>query len=83
MSDILIKLYVPVIDSEYDLFVPGDVRIEQVINLLAKGVADMNNGQYTASGHELLIVRAPDRLLNPALTLRSYGISDGSVLMML
>ena len=83
MSQILIDLQVPALCAEYDLFVPDDAPIADIIPLLAKGLADMSSGRYCPSGRELLAARGPERLLDPQKTLSDYAIADGSALMLL
>lgn len=83
MGQVLINLQVPAVNVNYDLFAPDEAAIKDIVPLLAKGVSDMSNGNYCISGMEQLASREPDRLLNPRKSLADYGISDGSVLMLL
>ena len=83
MDKILIKLEVPSVHENYDLFAPTDLSIEILTKVLADGVNDLAAGRYGLSGKEMLMQRNPDKLLNPQKTLADYDIRDGVQLMIL
>lgn len=45
-NKILVKLLVPEIDEEYDLFLPINKKIGNVINLLIKAVNELSNNTF-------------------------------------
>ena len=77
MNKVLIKICVPAMGDSFDMFVPADVPIQDVIRVMADGVAELTNGKYFVSGMEQLCLKEPNGLLNPSLTLQDYGILDG------
>ena len=83
MEKILVGLFVPAVNRHMDLFVPQNSRIGSLTEILAKGVSDLSDGRYCVSGCELLSLKDPDALLNPALTLADYGIQDGAQLILM
>ena len=44
MNKILIKLYVPAVNQTFDVFVPVDLAIRELIKVLVNGVNDMRDG---------------------------------------
>ena len=54
MEKILIDLYVPSIQMGYDVFVPSDLTLRELLPLLLEGVVDLSGGKYKVSGRELL-----------------------------
>ncbi len=76
MDKILICLQVPAISRSFDVFVPLDMKINELIKVIAKGVVEMSNNSYISSNEENLNLKN-NILLNPMLTLQSYGIKDG------
>lgn len=46
MNEVLVKLYVPMIEKQYDILIPSHKRIYNVIYLLVKAVNELNNGYY-------------------------------------
>lgn len=76
MDKILICLQVPAISRSFDVFVPVDMKIEELIEVLVKGVIEMSDNSYISSNEENLNLKN-NILLNPAFTLQSYAIKDG------
>ncbi|HBM02911.1 MAG TPA: hypothetical protein DD364_01505 [Ruminococcaceae bacterium] len=76
MDKILICLQVPAISRSFDVFVPLDMNINELIEVLVKGVIEMSDNSYISSNEENLNLKN-NILLNPALTLQSYSIKDG------
>ena len=77
MNKVLVKICVPATGDNFDTFVPTDVPIQAVNRVLADGVVELTNGRYLSSGMEQLCRKAPQGVLNPALTLQDYGVQDG------
>lgn len=78
MNKILIEIYVPAISESFEIFVPGDVPVNDLKGIIASGVVEITNGKYIASGCEQLCLKNPAGVLNPSLTLQDYGIKDGT-----
>ncbi len=76
MDKILICLQVPAISRSFDVFVPLDMNINELTEVLVKGVIEMSDDSYISSKEENLNLKN-NILLNPTLTLQSYGIKDG------
>ena len=83
MDKILIRLSVPALGKEFDLFVPVNLEIRLLIGILAEGVSVLSSGRYNLSGEEMLNQRLPDRLLDPGKTLAEYSVEDGADLVLL
>ncbi|MCC8072612.1 MAG: EsaB/YukD family protein [Clostridiales bacterium] len=77
MDKILIQLTIPAVNREFDVFVPLDLSIGELTEIIVKGVEDLCDGAYIPSGNEMLNLRENRAPLNPLLTLYSYGIKDG------
>ena len=54
MNKIIVKLYVPKIDKEYDVFIPTNKRISMVITLLVKAINELSNGSFNPSEMPML-----------------------------
>lgn len=46
MNKVLVKLYVPQIGAEYDIWIPLNRRIYNVIKLLVKAIKEFTNGEF-------------------------------------
>ncbi len=49
MNEVLIKLYVPKIDEQYDIWIPVNKKIYTIITLLVKAVNEFTKGYYLPS----------------------------------
>ena len=83
MKEILVKLGVPAVKSSYDVFVPTDLEIGELVKILVGGVRDLSNGKYYQSGREQLAMKTPEMLLDPARTLGEYAVPECAELMLL
>ena len=83
MEEILIQLEVPALKVRYDVFVPVDLEISGLMDILIGGVEDLSNGKYFRSGHEQLSLKDPALLLDPSRTLKEYSVPDGAGMMLL
>lgn len=82
MKRILVCLYVPAIQEQYDLSIPTGMTVIEITKLLSEGVSELSNGHYQRSDLEMLTLKNPDILLHPDKTLEDYGIEDGSQLIL-
>ena len=82
MSKILIDLYVPSLQVNYDMFVPDNLEIRELIMLIVSGLKNLSIGNYQTSEQEILCLLSPDKALHPGNTLRAYGIKDGDRLIL-
>ena len=53
-SKVLIELVVPVLECSYDVYIPVNRKIGNVIGLLSKMVSDMSLGYFVASNKNAL-----------------------------
>ena len=53
-SKVLIELVVPVLECSYDVYIPVNRKIGNVIGLLSKMVSDMSLGYFVASSNNAL-----------------------------
>lgn len=83
MEKILINLYVPAIQTGYDVFVPAEVSIRDLMPLLLDGVTDLSGGKYRTSEREVLCLQNPDMLLSASLSLSDYKIRNGDRIILL
>ena len=53
-NKVLVELVIPVLEESYDVFIPINRKIGNVIELISKIVADMSQGYFIASGKNSL-----------------------------
>lgn len=77
MNKVLIELHIPAIGEHFDIFIPTDVEVRNLNEIIANGISEITNGKYIPSKCELLNLAEPFGLLNPNLTLSDYNIKNG------
>jgi hypothetical protein len=77
MEKVLVGIHVPSVKSNCDAFVPLDVPVSELTEIIADGFRELTNGKYEVSGLEMLSLKEPALLLDPKHTLREYGVKDG------
>lgn len=82
MKKILIGLRVPAIQERFDLFVPVNMDVADLTELLVQGIDELCSGHYIPSEMSLLTIKEPDLLLQPGKTLEDYGAADGTQLVL-
>lgn len=82
MKKTLVGLSVPAIQEQFDLFVPVNMDIAELVKLLVEGVGELYSGHYIPSEMNLLTMKEPDLLLQPGKTLEDYGAADGTQLVL-
>lgn len=80
---LLVSVHVPSISERYDILVPNDVRIKNIISLLAGTVEELSDHRYVVSGEECLCSAEKNILLRHNATLKQYGIQNGDHLIMM
>ena len=83
MEKVLIHLSVPAVQESFDLFIPQDIVIGQIITSMTEGISEMTHHRYTVSGKEMLILQDSSVPLCPDNTLNQYGIQDGDHLIII
>lgn len=83
MRKILVRLFVPSVNRTFDLFVPLDLEIGKLTQVIVSGVIYLCNGSYISSNEEMLNLKDPSAFLDPRLTLFNYGIKDMAELVLI
>ena len=83
MEKVLISLSVPALPDQYEVFVPDDMPLGELVPLLVEGVASISAGRYQSSGEEMLCDAQKGLLNRLQLTLRQCGLGNGDELYLL
>lgn len=82
-SKILICLQIPSILRVFEVRVPGDVPVRELLPLFVRMAVSLSDGAYVSSGQELLCANRQNLPLGGGATLADYGIGNGDHLTML
>lgn len=77
MNKVLIEINIPALKEHFDIFLPVDIQIGILSEVIADGVAEITDGRYVVSKCEQICMDEPIGLLCPTLTLQDYGAKDG------
>lgn len=80
---ILVNVRIPAISENYDVLIPDDLRINDVISLISSAVESLSNHLYVASGEECLCSVEQNTLLSQEAALNAYKIQNGDHLIMM
>ena len=78
MNKVLVKLYVPTIEKEYDVWIPLNRRIYTTIKLIVKAINEFTNGEYSPSKLPVLYDRKTAKPFDINLTIGESTIRNGS-----
>ena len=76
MNKVLVKLYVPVFEEQYDVWIPLNRKIYNVIDLLVKAVNDFSGGYYVPKTKPVLYDRITAEPYNINDTVKEAGIKN-------
>ncbi len=83
MNKVLIKLYVPMIDEIYDMWIPSQRKIGKVILLLVKAINELNEGSYSPAQMPQLYDKLTSELYDVNLSVKETNIRSGSELILI
>ena len=83
MDKILVRLLVPAVQQSFDLFVPPDLKISVLTNLMSEGLETICKDRFNSTEMPFLLQKNPDMLFDPSRTLMDYGVEDGVQLVLL
>lgn len=83
MNKVLVKLYVPTIEKEYDVWIPLNRRIYTTIKLIVKAINEFTNGEYSPSKLPVLYDRKTAKLFDINLTIGESTIRNGSEIILI
>ena len=83
MNKVLVKLYVPTIGKEYDVGIPLNRRIYNVIRLLVKAIKEFTNGEYNPSKLPVLYNKKTAQPYDINLTIGESTIRNGTEIILI
>ena len=83
MEKILVRVYVPMIDKVYDLWIPVHRKIYNVILLLIKAVNELNDGNYKPAQMPMLYDKLTAEIYDLNLSVKETNIRSGTELVLI
>lgn len=82
-NKVLVELIVPTIESSFDVYLPINKRIGNIITLLNKTVAEFSDDCYEGNNHTSLYNRETSQKYDVNLLLYNTDIRNGTTLILL
>ena len=83
MNKVLVKLYVPLLEAQYDVWLPSNREIYNIIKLLAKIVNEFNEGYYEPNKMPTLYDKLTSKEYDVNLTVKESNIRNGTELILI
>ncbi len=83
MNKVLVRLYVPVMDEAYDIWLPLNKKIANVIALLVKAINEFSGGFYTPSKMPYLYNKVTGNVYNINQTIKDSDIRNSTELILI
>jgi len=83
MNKVLVKLYVPIIEQQYDVWIPINKKVYKVINLLTKTVNDLCGGCYNPENMPMLYDKSTGKQYDINLNVKENKIKNGTEIILI
>ena len=83
MNRILIKLYVPMIEEQYDIWIPLNKNIYNIIIILSQAINELNRGYYQPKEIPILYNRANGKIYDLKIKIIDTDIRSGTELVLI
>lgn len=77
-NKVLVTIIVPLIEKKYEVFLPANKKIGEIVSLLSKGLVEVSNGYYIITNKEKLYNRMTGKEYNNNQILKNTDIIQGS-----
>lgn len=79
----LVEITVPAAAQKYDVFIPLESRMSEVIKMVAGALSDLSGGKYKATDDAILCDAETGSIFNVNMEVAELGIKNGSRLMLI
>ena len=83
MDRVLVKIYVPMLEEIYDVWIPSHKKIGNVIYMLIKAINELNDGYYRPTKMPALYDKLTSDEYNINLSVKESTIRSGAELVLI
>lgn len=83
MNKLLVKIYIPSIGQTYEMFLPVQTALHEVIPHIAGMLEQYSEGEYCSNHHEVLCEQTTGKILDINYSARELGLHNGSTLVLI
>ncbi len=77
-NKILIELYIPLIEKNYDLYIPINKKIGTIKKLVEEGLTDLTDNDYVIKENSNFYSKETGEVYNVNLAVRETDLKNGS-----
>lgn len=79
----LVEIFVPAVGQRYDVYIPLESKMSEVVTMVSVALSDLSNGRYKATNEAVLCDADTGTVLNVNIEVAELGIKNGSRLMLI
>ena len=83
MERIRIYLHVPYLNQRYELYVPTNLQLSALLQIITEALKEITNNTYVSDGKEMLCRKKTNNALSYERTLSSYSIKNGEEIVLM
>ena len=83
MDKVLVEVFVPVLEQTFEIFVPLQLPMYEVLELIKKALQEMYDGRFIAHESTVICFRDSGHIINVNLSILELDIKNGSKLMII
>lgn len=83
MNKVLVKVFFPRIDKSYDIWIPLNLKVYDVIKQLIKGVNELNDNLVPATISPILYNKESGEYYNPSSIIKDTNIRNCTELILM
>lgn len=82
-NKILIELYIPLIEKNYDLYIPINKKIGTIKKLIEEGLEDLTDDAYQIKEYTNLFSKETGKIYDVNQTVRETDLKNGSKIILI
>lgn len=82
-TSVFVKIIVPEVDKSFDVYLPVNKKIGNIINLLNSSISEMTSGEFPVSSNNKLYNSKTLERYAPNVLLYNTTIRNGSILVLI
>jgi hypothetical protein len=83
MNKVLVEIFLPAADRSFDVYIPLESKMSEVVTLVAALLSELSDGKYKATKDAVLCDAETGIIYNINLAVAELGIKNGSRLMLI
>lgn len=83
MDKILVEVYVPALGDSWDMFIPQEIKMVQILDMMKKAVDDLSEGRFQVDENTTVCYRKDGAILNINLSVKELELENASKLMLI